>query len=97
VAKIKIRRKNMESNREVSLSVREQLIEESVAMAKYALASGLGVPGDIVETLEAFSQQKIAATGPEGEPARPRTILLLDREGRKKSYFSHRGHRGHGV
>ncbi|NIM17259.1 MAG: hypothetical protein GTO45_35075, partial [Candidatus Aminicenantes bacterium] len=60
----------MEINREGSLSVREQLMEESVAMAKYALGSGLGVPGDIVETLEAFSQQKIAATGPEGEPAK---------------------------
>ncbi len=48
----------MKSKREGSLSVREQLMEESAAMAKYALASGLGAPGDIVETLEAFSHRK---------------------------------------
>jgi hypothetical protein len=113
----------MEINREESLSVREQLIEESAAMAKYALASGLGVPGDIVENLEAFTNQKITVPGSEGEPAKdkppedqaqrkldirelntiharlarivepakPRTILLLDREGRKKGFFKFLG------
>jgi hypothetical protein len=113
----------MASNREDSLSVREQLIEESAAMAKYALASGLGVPNDTMENLEAFSHQKIAVTGPEGEPAKekpvqdqpqrksdirelntiharlarivepakPRTILLLDKEGRKKGLFKFLG------
>jgi hypothetical protein len=74
VAKTKNKEENMESNYEDSLSVREQLIEESVAMAKYALASGLGVPGDIVENLEAFSHQKIDVTGPKGEPAREKPV-----------------------
>lgn len=110
-------------NPDVNVTLREQLIEESAAMAKYALASGLGVPGDIVETLEAFTNQKITVTGSAGEPAKdkpsedqpqrkfdirelntihaklsrivdpakPRTILLLDREGRKKGFFKFLG------
>jgi hypothetical protein len=110
-------------NPDVNVTLREQLIEESAAMAKCALASGLGVPGDIVETLEAFTNQKITVTGPEGElakdkptedqaqrkldirelntihaklarivePAKPRTILLLDKEGRKKGFFKFLG------
>jgi hypothetical protein len=113
----------MEINQENSLPIRKQLIEESTAMAKYALASGLAVPGDIVENLETISQQKITVTGPDVdpgkektskdqlhrkadtrklnslharlarivEPAKPRAILLLDKESNKKGSFKFLG------
>jgi hypothetical protein len=47
---------------EYGQTLQQQMVEECVAMAKHALAAGLNVPGDVVETLEKFTKQKAAET-----------------------------------
>jgi hypothetical protein len=81
-------------------TLEEQMVEECLAMAKFALASGLKVPGDIVEALQYYEKPETGQS--QGavsirqlnlvhnrlskivEPAKPRSILLLDVEGRKR-------------
>ena len=73
-----------------NLSVREQLVHESVAMAQYALASGMIVPPASIATLEqaraapAETSSDIAAIVKVHDqlsklvaPATPRALLLL--------------------
>jgi hypothetical protein len=37
------------------VSLREQLVRESIAMAKYAFASAKAVPGNIIQVIERFA------------------------------------------
>ncbi|HLP58691.1 MAG TPA: hypothetical protein VK186_07680 [Candidatus Deferrimicrobium sp.] len=90
------------------LSLNEQIVQECLAMAKHAFASGLKVPEKVVKVLEIImpcqpgenkeNKTKQMPTMKELnaihaclshiiEPAKPRTILLLDTEGKKKGYF----------
>jgi len=115
--------KGKEVFEEKATTVEEQLVLESVAMAKFAFASGLKVPGELIETLELFTgssmdELKKGDTSIKKEtdkktedrekdikqlivvhtrlarivePAKPRTILLLDKESRKKKLFKFLG------
>ena len=97
-------------------TIKEQIIMECLAMAKYALGSGLKVDGDMMEALEYFSKPQ-AARGVDNpgknecpeqpdvkqltaiheklcniiEPAKPRTILMLDKEERRHTLFKFLG------
>ncbi len=97
-------------------TIKEQIIMECLAMAKYALGSGLKVDGDMMEVLEYYSKPQ-AARGVEKpgknecpeqpdvkhltaiherlcniiEPAKPRSILMLDQEERKHTFFKFLG------
>ncbi|MDQ1351897.1 MAG: hypothetical protein QG657_2203, partial [Acidobacteriota bacterium] len=90
---------------------------ECEAMAKYAFASGLVVPGKIIQVLESFSKKAANATnetnGTNGvavpapdiralitvheklakivEPAKPRTILLMEEEKQRSVVFKFLG------
>jgi hypothetical protein len=97
-------------------TIKEQIIMECLAMAKYALSSGLKVDGDMMEVLECFSKPQAARSVdnpvkneyPEQpdvkhltpiheklcniiEPAKPRTILMLDQEERRHTFFKFLG------
>lgn len=113
-----------------NLLLHEQLVEECTAMAKYAFASGLHVPGKVIQILNRFTgkaltcpsapadgetnQSRDTGTGETGvksqnpddirglimvherltkivEPAKPRTILLMEQEQKRKSLFSFLG------
>lgn len=83
-------------------SLYRQLAEECMAMAKHAYSSGLKVPGEIADTLEAldktdktpsmrdlnFAHGKLSRMV---TPAKPRSILLLAKEKDKKHWFSFLG------
>jgi len=87
----------------------EQMVQECIAMAKHAYASGLNVPANVVEVLETITSGKPGEVKEKEmpgmqqlntvharlsriiEPAKPRTILLLDTEGKKKVYFKFLG------
>lgn len=97
-------------------TIKEQIIMECLAMAKYALGSGLKVDGEMMEVLECFSKPQ-AASGvddpgknecPEQpdikhltaiheklcniiEPAKPRSILMLDQEEKRHTFFKFLG------
>lgn len=76
------------------ISLKEQLVLECTAMAKHAFASGLQVPGNVIRVLNHFSGEKTwngeMDTGQLilaheqlakiVDPAKPRTILLMDIE-----------------
>lgn len=76
-------------------TIRAQLLEESSAMARYALSSGLKVPGPVAETLDAFGAPDGAAAGPTVKqlarahatlarlvaPATPRSIMITETTG----------------
>jgi hypothetical protein len=97
-------------------TIKEQIIMECLAMAKYALGSGLKVDGDMMEALGCFSKPQAAGGAdnpgkkecPEQpdvkhltaiheklcniiEPAKPRTILMLDQEERRHTFFKFLG------
>ncbi len=97
-------------------TIKEQIIMECLAMAKYALGSGLKVDGDLMEVLECFSKPQAAMDVdnpgkkecPEQpdvkrltaiheklcniiEPAKPRTILMLDQEEKRHTFFKFLG------
>ncbi len=92
------------------LPLNEQIVQECLAMAKHAFASGLKVPEKVVKVLEIIMPGKFGeGEGKEEqaksmptmkelntihaclshiiEPAKPRTILLLDTEGQKKGFL----------
>lgn len=97
-------------------TLKERIIMECLAMAKYALGSGLKVDGDMMEVLEDYSNPQ-AAGGVDNpgknecpeqpdvkhltaiheklcniiEPAKPRSILMLDQEERKHTFFKFLG------
>ncbi|HLP59186.1 MAG TPA: hypothetical protein VK186_10170 [Candidatus Deferrimicrobium sp.] len=114
---------NKRINKKKKILLEEQLILECEAMAKYAFASGLVVPGKTIQVLESFSRKKAAVEEPAGdaagitetngvdglipdirpligvheklvkivEPAKPRTILLLDEERQQNGIFKFLG------
>lgn len=94
-------------------SLHNQMMLESVAMAKYAFASGKKVPGDAIEKLEKHVEARLTVEAQQNptpanlhkadvkylvevhnqlckivEPAKPRSILLLEEERLKGSKFS---------
>lgn len=111
---------NKKINAQKKISLAEQLVLECEAMAKYAFASGLAVPGKIIQALENFSKKIAKGMEPAGdsagtngtagpaadirplisvherlvkivEPAKPRTILLLEEESQRSGIFKFLG------
>ncbi len=82
-------------------SLRDYLISECEAMAKYAFASGLAVPGILMQKLETAKKMQDGGINQLTlvherlahivAPATPRTILLLDTESQKKGVFKFLG------
>lgn len=89
------------SNNIKELSMREHLIRECDAMAKYALASGLSVSEAVMESLETAKNMQSGGINRLTiihkhlaqivAPATPRTILLLDIESKKEGLFNFLG------
>jgi hypothetical protein len=89
------------------LPLREQLVKESSAMAKHAFTSGLVVPGGITQVLERYAAEILDKTKELSElkplitvherlarivePAKPRTILLMEEESLKPGLFKFLG------
>ncbi len=86
-------------------TVRTQMLKECAAMAKYALASGSRVPGNLIQTLEEAGKDPDRTKTPELKtlartherlarivaPSTPRTILLLAIEADKQNIFKFLG------
>lgn len=93
--------KETNPNNVKELSIRDHLIRECDSMAKYAFASGLSVPGTLMESLEAAKNIQSGSinklTGVHERlaqivaPATPRTILLLHTESEKKGFLNFLG------
>jgi hypothetical protein len=114
----------MQQNRKIDaqkkILLEEQLVLECEAMAKYAFASGLAVPGKIIQVLESFIKKTAKGVGPAGDapgtngtvgtvtdlrpligvheklvkivdPAKPRTILLIEEENSRAGVFKFLG------
>lgn len=114
---------NIKIDARKKILLEEQLVLECEAMAKYAFASGLAVPGKIIQVLESFSKKAAAGVEPAGdipatngtngaagpapdiralitvheklakivEPAKPRTILLMEEEKQRAGVFKFLG------
>jgi hypothetical protein len=93
--------KETNQNNRKELSIREHLIRECDAMAKYAFASGLSVPGPLMESLEATKNMQSGGINKLTSvherlaqivaPATPRTILLLHTESEKEGVLNFLG------
>lgn len=64
-------------NENDSLIFKEQMIDECIAMVRYAMANGSKIPGDVVESLEIFTSQQPAEANPAVENDMP-TIRQLN-------------------